>query len=144
MNWNSFRSYYANIALISIKLIANSDSMRIDGFISAKSSSVRTRVLRTRTTLSTKSPPKIETMKNAPVIQMPKNHLSNRWLIQRFPPPINGIKQSTVHDTTSFEGNLNRLRMVYKVITATVNSDKIKAITILTKLETRKISIERS
>lgn len=61
--------------------------------------------------------------------------------IQRLPPPMNGIKQSMMHDTASLAGKLNRLRIAYKVIMVTINNNKMSPATIFTESETRKMSI---
>lgn len=63
------------------------------------------------------------------------------FAIRRVQPPKS---QSKVTDPTSSVGNLNRLRIVYKLIEAPIDNDAIKAATILTDLEIRKIIISIS
>lgn len=134
---------YFSILKMSSRWIATSSATYAITFMLIKSSNVLIFELSTWTTLSTRSPPNTAIMKNAPANKMPKNHFSSRCFMRRFPPPMNGIKQSTIADTTSFPNNLIRLRIKYKVIAATINNAKIKAATTLTEKEKRNSSLPR-
>lgn len=136
-------SNYLNIPIISCSYNINALSMTMDGLILATSSNVLTFESDTLIKQSNKLPPNMAIMKNVPTSKVPKNHLSNRWSIRRFPPPMIRIKLSMSANWNSSRARHNCRRNNHRMIAVATTNNTINPATNWTAPEALKIFLSR-